>query len=390
MTATGEPLAGFELTDEERLLEETVRAFAEREIAPRIGPFVERQEFPTELVRQMASLGLLGIPFDPAYDGGGAGMRGLVVALEALARVEPGVAAIVMCHAAPMTVLAEFGSEAQKRRWLAPMCRGEIIGSFGITEEHGGSNVAGVRTRATPTPEGEGLVLRGGKVFSTNAGTPLHGLSVVLAVTHPDRPERAHSCFVVPVGTPGFSVGGLVPKIGWRLADSRELIFDDCRLPADHMVGVRGEGLKQMLVTVSYGRIAVAACAVGLAQRALDLALAYGKSRRPFGQPILEHQGVAFPLADLATQLHAARLMTRHAASLADAGRPFRLEASMAKLFASEVAMAAAHRAIQVHGAYGVTHEYPVSWLLGEAKVLEIVEGTSEIQRLLIARLIAE
>ena len=379
----------MDLSDDEGLLRDSVRNFAEGEIRPKIRPFVERHEFPTDLVRAFCRLGFMGTAYDPAVGGGGMGTRGAALVCEALAQIEPGFAAVFLCNSAPMSVIARFGSDEQKQRWLAPLCRGDMIASFGVTEPHGGSDVAQTRTRAVR--DGDHYVVTGSKVFSTNAGTPLHGLSTVIAQTDPDRGAKGLSTFVVPVGTPGFSVGKPGHKIGWRIAPSVELHLDECRVPASHLIGEPGDGLKQILATLSVGRILVAATGLGLARRALELAKDYGRNRKLFGRSILENQGVAFPLADLMTKIHAAELMIRNAAMLVDEGRSFRTETSMVKLFATELALEAAERAIQVHGGYGVFHDYEVSGLLGEAKVLQLVEGTSEIQRLVIAReLLAE
>lgn len=259
-----------------------------------------------------------------------------------------------------------------------------MIGSFGVTEPQGGSDVAMTRTRAVR--DGDMWVLNGAKLYSTNAGTSLHGLTTAVAQTDPDAGPRGLSTFIVPAGTPGFTIGKAKKKIGWRFADSVELFFDDVRLPADSIVGQPGDGLRQVLSVLSIGRVLVAATGVGLARRAIDLTREFGRDRVIFGKSILEHQGLSFPLADILTQLHAADLMVRNSAQLIDSGRPFRNETSMTKLFASELAVKAALQAIQAHGAAGVYEESPVSGLLGEAKVLEIVEGTSEIQRMVIAR----
>ncbi|MFK4633276.1 acyl-CoA dehydrogenase family protein [Bradyrhizobium elkanii] len=234
--------------------------------------------------------------------------------------------------------------------------------------------------------DGDSFVLSGSKVFSTNAGTPLHGITTFVAVTDPDLGAKGLSTFVVPVGTPGFRVGKASRKIGWRVADSVELFLDDCRVPKANMVGNRGDGLRQILTTLSIGRILVAATGLGLARKAIDLAKVYGSGRQVGGTPIFQHQGLTFPLADALTKIHAAELMIRNAACLADADRPFRLETSMAKLFATEMAGEAADIALQVHGGYGAFEEFDVSSLPGEARVLRILEGTSEIQRLVIAR----
>jgi short/branched chain acyl-CoA dehydrogenase len=377
----------LDLDENERLLKESVSAFAEKMLRPQVGPFVERHEFPTELVRAFSALGFMGTAYNPEYDGGGLGTRGAAIVTEVLSRVDPGFAAIYLCNSAPMTVLARYGSDALKREWLAPLCRGETLASFGVTEPGGGSDVANIKTRAVQ--DGPDYVLMGSKVFSTNAGTPLHGLSTVITVTDPDKGPKGLSTFVVPVGTPGFSVGKPGRKVGWRIADSVELYFDNCRVPASNIVGERGDGLRQILTTLSVGRILVGASALGLARKAVDLAAGYGSARKVGGKPIFGNQGLTFPLADVLTKIHACELMIRNAAALTDAGRSFRTETSMAKLFASELAEEAANVAVQVHGGYGVFEDYEVSGLLGEAKVLSIVEGTSEVQRLIIARELA-
>jgi butyryl-CoA dehydrogenase len=376
----------FDLTDEQALLQRTVREFARARIAPTIREHLERDEFPLEVVRGLAELGVLGLPFPAEYGGGGAGMLAVALAVEELARVSPSVAAIVFAHSSPATLVALYGSEAQKRRWLAPLARGELLGAIAITEPSGGSDAAALRTRAVP--DGDGWRLDGSKTFITNTGTPLDGVVVVAAATEDEAAPDRLSAFIVPQDTPGCVVGTRLRKIGWRAAETCELYFDRCRVPADSLLGPRGNGLRQMLTAVTYGRICVGAMGVGLAQACFDAARQYARERRAFGRPIAAFQGVAFKLVDVAVQVEAARLLTYRAAALCDAGRPFRAEASMAKLLATEVAFDAARQAIQVHGAYGIAREHPVSWLLGEAKVLEIVEGTSEIQRLLLARLL--
>lgn len=368
----------------QRQLDDTTTRFARGPLAARISAYVEAHEFPTDLVAECAGLGLLGTAYDPAYGGSGLGVRGAALVTERLARVEPSFAAIFVCHSAPASLLDRFASDELKEAWLRPANEGRFIGSFGVTEPHGGSDIANIRTRAIES--GEDFVLTGSKVFSTNAGTPLHGFSTVIAVTDPSAGPKGLSTFVVPVGTPGFSFGQPKRKIGWRAADSVELFLDGVRVPKSAMVGKRGDGLKQVLTVLSIGRILVAAIGLGLARRAVDLVKRYGQTRKLFGAPILAHQGLSFPLADILTEIHAADLMIGNAARMVDEDRPFRTETSMTKLFASQLAVKAALHAIQVHGAYGVFDEYPVSGLLGEAKVLEIVEGTSEMQRMVIAR----
>jgi short/branched chain acyl-CoA dehydrogenase len=377
----------MDLDESEQLLKAGVEQFAEKSLRPRIGAFVEDHAFPTDLVREFGAAGYMGTAYEPDVDGSGLGTRGAAIVAETLARIEPGFAAIYLCNSAPMTTIGHYGSAELKKQWLAPLCRGEMIASFGVTETHGGSDVASIRTRAVE--DGEHYVITGSKIFSTNAGTPLHGVSTVIAVTDPDRGPKGLSAFVVPIGTQGFSVGKRGHKIGWRIADSVELYFDECRVPKDHLIGHRGDGLKQILTTLSIGRILVGAAALGLARKAVDLARQYGNGRTVGGRPIFENQGLTFPLADVLTKIHAAELMIRNAACLADANRPFRTQTSMAKLFASELAAEAADIALQVHGGYGIFEDYEVSGLLGEAKVLQLVEGTSEVQRMIIARELA-
>ncbi|MDF2998578.1 MAG: acyl-CoA dehydrogenase domain protein [Xanthobacteraceae bacterium] len=373
-----------DINEDEGSLKGGIEAFTEGSLRPAIKKFVDGHEFPADLFREFLSLGYMGTAYDPDYDGAGLGVRGSAIVTEALAAAEPGFAAIYLCNSAPMTAIARYGSDELKRRWLAPLCRGEFIASFGVTEPHGGSDVASIRTRAVE--DGDHWVLNGAKVFSTNAGTPLHGVSTIIAVTDPDKGAKGLSTFVVPVGTPGFRVGKASRKTGWRIAPSVELFLDDCRIPKEFMVGQRGEGLKQILTTLSIGRILVAAAALGLSRKAFTLARDYGRDRKVGGRPIFENQALTFPLADAMTSMHAAELMIRNAACLADAGRDFRRETSMAKLFCSEMAGTIADLATQIHGGYGMFEDYEVSGLMGEAKVLQIVEGTSEVQRLIIAR----
>ncbi|MEI4482469.1 MULTISPECIES: acyl-CoA dehydrogenase family protein [unclassified Phyllobacterium] len=374
----------LDLTDDEKLLKEAVEDFAESALRENIRDFVSKHRFPTDLFKHFLSLGFMGTAYDIAYDGSGLGTRGAAIVAEALARVEPGFAAIYLCNSAPMTVISRFGSHDQKVRWLGGLCRGEMIASFGVTEPSGGSDVASIKVKAVE--DGDAFVLNGSKIFSTNAGTPLHGVSTVIAVTDPEKGAKGLSTFIVPTGTPGFTVGKAAAKIGWRIADSVELFFDNCRVPKDQLVGNRGDGLKQILTTLSVGRILVAATGLGLSRKAVDLAKSYGKDRKVGGTPIFHNQGLTFPLANVLTKIHAGELMVRHSAALSDANRQFRTETSMTKLFCSELASEAADIAVQVHGGYGVFEEFEVSGLLGEAKVLQIVEGTSEVQRLIIAR----
>lgn len=371
-------------TEDEAMLVDAVERFCREQLADALPAHSREHRFPTELVRAFGELGYLGTAYDPAYGGAGLGTRGAALVAEILARTEPSFAAVFLCNSAPASLIVRFGSDEQKREFLEPVCAGRMIGSFGVTEPHGGSDVASIRTKALR--DGDDWILSGAKIFSTNAGTPLHGFSTVVAVTDPDKGPKGLTSFVVPVGTPGFSVGRPAAKIGWRFADSVELYFDDVRIPDRSRIGDPGDGLKQVLSVLSIGRVLVAATGLGLARRAIDLSIAHGRDRRLFGKSILEHQGLAFPLADVLTGIHAAELMVRHSAMLVDSGRPFRNETSKTKLFASQLAVDAALKAVQVHGALGVFEDCPAASLIGEAKVLEIVEGTSEIQRMVIAR----
>jgi butyryl-CoA dehydrogenase len=306
-----------------------------------------------------------------------------VLALEEIARIDVSVAAIVFAHSSPATFLSVYGSEAQRARWLQPLATGRLLGAIGLTEPSGGSDAGAVRATAAPVPGGGGWLLNGSKTFITNTGTSMPGMAVIVA-----RSPAGLSSFVVPDETPGYRVGRPLHKIGWRAATTCEVFLEDCCVPSDHLIGEPGDGLRQALTAITYGRVCVGAIATGLARGAWDQAVEYGKSRRTFGRPVIDRQAISFGLADLAARIEAARLLTWRAAALADGGSSFRAEASMAKLFATEVGLRAAELAIQVHGAYGVSREYPVAKTLGDAKVLEIIEGTSEIQKLLLARLL--
>ena len=372
------------LSPEQELLRSTVRRFAEREIAPAIGDYVERDAFPEPIVRGLAELGVFGLPFRPEDGGSGAGMLAFAVALEEIARIDVSVAAIAFAHSSPATILSVGGTDEQRRRWLVPLAEGRLLGAIALTEPSGGSDAGAVRTTATRDDAAGGWVLNGSKTFITNTGTSLPGLAVVVA-----RASAGLSAFVVPDGTPGYRVGRPLHKIGWRAATTCEVFLEDCCVPADHLIGGEpGHGLRQALTAITYGRVCVGAIATGLARGAYEQAVEYGRARRTFGRPITDRQAISFGLADLATRIDAGRLLTWRAAALADSGASFRAEASMAKLFATETAVRAAELAIQMHGAYGVSREVPVAKMLGDAKVLEIVEGTSEIQRLLLARLL--
>ena len=358
-----------------------VREFAEAEIAPHAAEWDRDHHFPVEVVRKMGDLGLFGLPFPEEYGGSDAGLLTLCLAIEEVARVDASLAitleAGVSLGASP---IFRFGSEEQKAQWLPDLVAGRALGAFGLTEPEAGSDAGATRTRAEL--DGDEWVINGEKVFITNSGTPLTTLVTVTARTGPAE----ISSIIVPAGTPGFLVEPAYRKMGWHASDTHGLRFEDCRVPAGNLLGERGRGFRQFLAILDEGRVAIAAMAVGMAQGCLEQSVSYAKERRAFGRPIGANQGVAFRCADMAVAVDAARLLTYRAARLRDQGRPFRQEAAMAKLYASEIAVDATRHATQIFGGYGYVDETPVSRFYRDAKVLEIGEGTSEIQRLVIGR----
>jgi alkylation response protein AidB-like acyl-CoA dehydrogenase len=376
----------FEPSEEQRALRRTIREFALAEIAPHAAAWDARSEFPLDVIRQLGALGVMGLPFPPDEGGVGGGALDLAIVIEELARVDSAVAITVSANVGLAgAVLHLYGSEAQKERWLVPLARGETLGALAGTEPGAGSDVTGISTTAR-LQDGQWR-LNGTKVFITNAGTPLSAFVVTTAITgRRDHGRPEISMLLVPNGTPGYQIGAPYHKLGWHASDTRELVFDDCSVPEEHLVGPRGAGARQFLGVLDGGRIGVAALAVGLAQGALDLAIEYAKERHAFGEPIARKQAVQFPLADLATEIEAARLLVYRAATLRDSGKPFAQVAAMAKLFASELAVRAADVSLQVHGGYGYMEEAPIARFYRDAKILTIGEGTSEIQRLVIAR----
>jgi alkylation response protein AidB-like acyl-CoA dehydrogenase len=376
----------YRLDEETEALRKVVREFAVEVVAPQIGGFYERDEFPTDIVAQMGELGLFGLPFPEEYGGSGGDYFTLCVALEELARVDSSVAitleAGVSLGAMP---IYRFGTEEQKRQWLPRLCAGEALGAFGLTEPGGGSDAGATRTTAR-LEDGE-WVVNGSKAFITNAGTGMTDLVTVTAVTGTRADGgKEISSILVPSGTPGFSVGKRYSKVGWNASDTRELAFSDCRVPAENLVGERGRGYAQFLSILDEGRIAISALAVGLAQGCVDESLKYAGEREAFGQPIGRHQAVQFMIADMEVRASTARLAYYRAAEKMLRGEPFKREASIAKLYSSEMAMENARYAAQVHGGYGFMTEFPVGRFYRDAKILEIGEGTSEVQRMLIAR----
>ncbi|MGH2599883.1 MAG: acyl-CoA dehydrogenase family protein [Dehalococcoidia bacterium] len=376
----------FKLNEEHEALRQTVREFAQEVVAPVIGDYYERHEFPYDIVRQMGEMGLFGLPFPEEYGGMGGDYFALCLALEELARVDSSVAitleAGVSLGAMP---IYRFGSEEQRKTYLPELCRGEKLAAFGLTEPGGGSDAGATRT--TARLEGDEWVINGSKAFITNSGTDITSAVTVTAVTgaKPDG-RKEISTILVPSGTPGFSVAKEYSKVGWLASDTRELSFDDVRVPASNLVGERGRGYAQFLRILDEGRIAIAALAVGLAQGCVDESVKYAKQRHAFGQPIGDYQAIQFKIADMETRAYTARLAYYDAAARMLAGEPFKRQAAIAKLHASEIAVTNAREATQVHGGYGFMNEFPVARFWRDSKILEIGEGTSEVQRMLIAR----
>ncbi|HWD84847.1 MAG TPA: acyl-CoA dehydrogenase family protein [Solirubrobacteraceae bacterium] len=371
----------FELSDDHRLLRDTVRDFAQAEIAPVAEELDRTHSFPYAIVRRLGELDLMGIPFPAEYGGGGGDSLTYALAVEELTRVDSSVAITMCAHTSLGTQpIYLFGSEEQKREWLPRLCRGEILGAFGLTEPEAGSDAGNVRTRAS-LENGE-WVINGAKQFITNAGTEISGVVCITARTG----DNEISNLIVPNGTPGYTPGEPYRKMGWNASDTRPLSFDDCRVPETNLLGPRGGGFKQFLNVLDIGRIGVAAMGVGLAQGALDEALAYAKQRRAFGQPISKFQSIQAKLANLSTEIDATRLLVYKAAWLKDQNRNFSLTAAQAKLKSGRLAVRASDEAVQIHGGYGYMEEYPVCRFYRDAKVLTIGEGTDEVQEMVIAR----
>ncbi|GAA2417667.1 acyl-CoA dehydrogenase family protein [Actinomadura vinacea] len=372
----------FTLTDEQEELRRTVERFARESVAPVIGDLYERGEFPYEIVAAMGKMGLFGLPFPEEHGGMGGDYFALCLALEELARVDSSVAitleAGVSLGAMP---IHRFGSEAQKAEWLPRLTSGERLAAFGLTEPGGGSDVPG-GMRTTARLDGDHWVVNGTKSFITNSGTDITAFVTVTALTG----EGEISTVIVPNGTPGFTVGKKYSKVGWSASDTRELSFDDVRVPAGNLVGERGRGYAQFLRILDEGRIAIAALSVGLAQGCVDECLRYVRERVAFGKEIGRYQAIQFKIADMELRTHTARLAYYAAASRLLAGQPFKKEAAIAKLAASNAAMDNAREATQIFGGYGFMNEYPVGRFYRDAKILEVGEGTSEVQRMLIAR----
>ena len=371
----------FDLSHEQQAIRSLAREFADGEVRPAAEELDRTKSFPYAIVRQLAELGLMGIPYPEEYGGGGADTLSYALVVEELARVDSSVAITLAAHISLGTwPIYAFGSDEQKQEWLPALCSGQKLGAFGLTEPEAGSDAGNTRTRATE--DNGDWVIDGAKQFITNAGTELSGCVTITARTG----EQEVSNLLVPNGTPGYEVGEPYRKMGWHASDTRPLTFEDCRVPSENLVGGRGRGFRQFLQTLDGGRISVSAMGVGLAQGALDEALAYAKERTAFGKPIGRFQAIQIKLADLSAEIEAARLLTYRAALEKDAGKSFSLTAAQAKLKTGRLAVRASEEAVQVHGGYGYMEEYPVCRFYRDAKVLTIGEGTDEVQQMVIAR----
>jgi alkylation response protein AidB-like acyl-CoA dehydrogenase len=375
----------FDLSDEQRLLRETVREFALAEVKPVAEELDRTKSFPYEIVEKLGGLGLMGIPFPQEYGGGGADTLSYVLAVEELARIDSSVCITMAAHTSLGTMpIYLWGTDEQKDEWLPQLCSGRKLASFGLTEPEAGSDAGNVRTTAK-LEDGE-WVVNGAKQFITNSGTEISGCVSITAVTGEANGRKEISNLIVPTGAPGYEVGEPYRKMGWNASDTRPLSFEDCRVPEANLLGRRGDGFKNFLHILDGGRIGVAAMGVGLAQGALDEAIAYANERQAFGQAISKFQSIQAKIADLSAQIEAARLLTWRAALEKDAGESFTLTAAQAKLITGRLAVRATEEAVQIHGGYGYIEEYPVCRFYRDAKILTIGEGTDEVQQMVIAR----
>jgi short-chain 2-methylacyl-CoA dehydrogenase len=376
------------LNEEHEALRRSVAEFAREVVAPAIGEHYENHTFPYEIVRQMGKMGLFGLPFPEQYGGMGGDFLALAIAIEELARVDSSVAITLeaaVCLGA--TPIYRFGTEDQRRTWLPRLASGEALAAFGLTEPGFGSDAAGAQTRAVLDPATDEWVITGSKAFITNSGTDITALIAVAAVTgQRSDGHKEISTILVPSGTPGLTVQPGYSKVGWCASDTHELNLDEVRVPAANLLGQRGRGFAQFLQTLDEGRIAIAALATGLSQGCVDESIRYARQRHAFGRPIAEYQAIQFKIADMDAKTHTARLAWHDAAARQSRGEPFKREAAIAKLHASEIAVENAREATQIHGGYGFMNETPVARYWRDAKVLEIGEGTSEVQRMVIAR----
>ncbi len=376
----------YSLPQEHTILRQTVREFAEVVIAPQAQELDRTETFSVEITQKMAELGLFGLFVGEEYGGAGMDYLAYVIAVEEIARVDGSHAATLAAgNSLGLGPIHYFGDEAQKQEWLPKLCAGEILGSFGLTEPNAGSDAGGSKTKAVQ--DGDEWVINGSKIFITNGSNPLAGFCVVQAVTGKnEKGRKEYTCFIVPKGTPGYQATTMHGKMMWRASDTAELYFDDCRVPAVNQLGERGEGFHQMMQTLDAGRLSIAAMGLGGAQGAFEKAVQYSKERHQFGKPIATFQANAFKLADMATEIEAARALLYKACWLKDTGKPFSKEAAMSKLYCSEVMGRVVDASVQIHGGYGLMQEYDVERFYRDQKLLTIGEGTSEIQRLVISR----
>ncbi|EJS61247.1 acyl-CoA dehydrogenase [Bacillus cereus] len=377
----------FKLSEEHEMIRKMVRDFARNEVAPTAAERDEEERFDRALFDQMAELGLTGIPWPEEYGGIGSDYLAYVIAIEELSRVCASTGVTLSAH----TSLAgwpifKFGTEEQKQKFLRPMAEGTKIGAYGLTEPSSGSDAGGMRT--TAKRDGDHYILNGSKIFITNGG--IADIYVVFALTDPESKQRGTSAFIVESDTPGFSVGKKESKLGIRSSPTTEIMFEDCRIPVDNLLGEEGQGFKVAMQTLDGGRNGIAAQAVGIAQGALDASVEYARERHQFGKPIAAQQGIGFKLADMATDVEAARLLTYQAAWLESEGLPYGKESAMSKVFAGDTAMKVTTEAVQVFGGYGYTKDYPVERYMRDAKITQIYEGTQEIQRLVISRMLTK
>ena len=371
----------FDLTDEQQLVRETVREFAERRVAPLAAELDHQQRFPYDLVAELAELGLMGMTIPEEYGGAGADTVAYAIVVEELTRIDSSVAITLAAHHSLGTLpIFYFGTEEQKRQWLPDLASGRKLAAFGLTEAGAGSDAGATRTTAE-LRDGQWLI-NGSKIFITNAGTDITSCVTITARTGGDEISN----IIVPNGTPGYTISPPMHKLGWRASDTRELSFESCAVPEENLLGPRGQGFHQFLEILDGGRISVAAMGVGLAQGAYDLAYAYAKEREQFGKPIAKFQAVQFRLADMATEIEAGRALVHKAAWLKDEGREFAREAAMAKLFTGELSHRVVNAALQLHGGYGYMEESAIARLYRDQKILEIGEGTNEVQRMVIAK----
>lgn len=372
----------FRLTEEQEMIRQMVREFAEKQVAPTAAERDEEERFDRAIFAQMAELGLTGIPWPEEYGGAGADYLSYVLAVEELSRIDASIGVTLSAHVSLASwPLFKFGTEEQKQTFLRPLAEGKKIGAYCLTEPGSGSDAAAMRT--TAVKDGDAYVLNGSKIFITNGGEA--DIYIVFAITDPALKHKGISAFIVEKGTPGFSIGKKEKKLGIRSSPTVEVIFDNARIPAENLLGEEGQGFKIAMMTLDGGRNGIAAQALGIAQGALDHALAYAKQRQQFGKPIASLQAIQFKLADMATKIEAARLLTYQAAWLEDQGLPYGKASAMSKLFASDVAMEVTTEAVQIFGGYGYTREYPVERFMRDAKITQIYEGTNEIQRLVIS-----